>query len=123
MQRLFLFLATLLLAFSSFAQPKTTFVFVKVAESIMPVERGRKYEDPLDEALKQAKLGEVTGAGTSMKDEKVEWIGLDVELADLSRGIPFLRRKLVELGAPKGSTLEYQVYGRKIQVEVHGPGG
>lgn len=103
------------------AQKTPIFVFVKVNESIMPIERGKKYEDPLDEALKKAKLGEVTGGGSSLtKERKIDWVGIDVDLFDLERGIPFLMRKLVELGAPKGSTLEYQLNGKKIEVPVHG---
>ena len=109
-----------LLAFSAVAQSTSTFVFVKVTESIQPVSRGQKYEDPLDAALKQAKLGEVTGGGSSLtKDRKIEWVGVDVELNNLMRGIPFLRAKLRELGAPKGSTLEYEVHGKKVVVPVH----
>lgn len=102
------------------AQPSTTFVFVKVMDRVMPVERGSKYEDPLDKALKQARLGEVTGGGTSLTKEKtIDWVGLDVELTDVMRGIPFLKKKLIELGAPRGSILEYQFGGQKVQEPVH----
>ena len=111
---------TALLACSAVAQSTSTFVFVKVTESIQPVARGQKYEDPLDAALKQAMLGEVTGGGSLLtKDRKIEWVGVDVELNNLMRGIPFLRTKLRELGAPKGSTLEYAVHGKKVVVPVH----
>jgi hypothetical protein len=34
----------------------STFVFVKIPESIMPVPVATSYEDPLDDALKQAGL-------------------------------------------------------------------
>ena len=86
----------------------------------MPIERSHKYEDPLDDALKMEKLGEVTGGGSSLsKENKIEWVGVDVDLIDLDRGLPFLKRKLIELGAPKGSTLEYQLNGSKIEVPVH----
>jgi hypothetical protein len=102
------------------AQPSTVFVFVRVMDPVLPLERGSKYEDPLDEALKRANLGEVTGGGTSLSKEKtIEWVGLDVELTDVMRGIPFLKRKLIELGAPQGSSLEYEFGGRKLQVPVH----
>jgi hypothetical protein len=70
------------------AQPSTVFVFVKVMDPVMPVERGSKYEDPLDEALKRAKLGKVTGGGKSLSKEKtIDWVGLDVELTDVMRGM------------------------------------
>ena len=42
------------------------FVFVKIPESIMPIERGKKYEDPIDAAMTRASLGSVSGGGTQM---------------------------------------------------------
>jgi hypothetical protein len=118
--RIFVFLAMLCLPHFALAQLKPVFVFVKIPESILPIARGEKYEDPLDAQLKSAKLGEVTGGGSALsKERKVEWVGVDVNLVNLESGIPFLKRKLIELGAPKGSTLEYQAQGQKIQVFVH----
>ncbi len=118
--RLIALLALLVTANFGFAQQNSTFVFVKINEAIKPIDRGNKYEDPLDNALKKAKLGEVTGGGSSLsKERKIEWVGVDVELLNIEKGIPFLKKKLVELGAPKGSTLEYQYQGKKIQVPVY----
>lgn len=118
-KRILPFLLALLLPCVTLAQKVPTFVFVRINEAIMPIERGHKYEDPLDEALKTAKLGEVTGGGTSLsKERNIEWVGIDVSLIDLDRGIPFLKQKLIDLGAPQGSILEYQLQGRKIEVQV-----
>ena len=97
-------------------------MFVQVNESIQPLARAAKYEDPLDAALKQAKLGEVTGGGSMLtKEGRIEWVGIDVELANVDRGIPFLKAKLRDLGVPKGSTLEYRSDGKKFVVPVHDP--
>ena len=42
------------------------FIFVKIPESIGPIDRGEKYEDPLIEFLKEReRLGEVTGGGSN----------------------------------------------------------
>ena len=58
-------------------QPSRTLVSGKGLARVMPVEPGSKYEDPLDEALKHAGLGEVTGGGTSLTKEKtIDWVGL-----------------------------------------------
>lgn len=101
------------------AQPTTTFVFAKIIDTSMPLERASKYEDPLNAALKEAKLGEVTGGGTmTNKDRKIEWVGVDMELTDLERGIPFVKNKLRQLGAPKGSKLEYEANGKKVIVDI-----
>jgi len=86
----------------------------------MPVERSSKYEDPLDAALKKVKLGEVTSGGSSLtREKKIEWVGIDIELNDVAKGIPFVKSKLRQLGAPKGSTLEYSVGEKAISVHIH----
>ena len=121
LKRTILLLLALFISSVALAQEEPMFVFVKIKESIMPIERGQKYEDPLDEALKKAKLGEVTGGGSSFsKERKIEWVGVDVDLVNLDKGLPFLKRKLIELGVPKGSTLEYELQGKLIEIPVHG---
>jgi hypothetical protein len=106
------------------ASATTVFVFVKVPESMMPIERGQKYEDPLDAALKREKLGEVTGAGSQLSEpdaaerRTVEWIGLDVELTDLERGLPFLKNELLRLGAPVETTLEFTRAGTRCTESI-----
>lgn len=117
-----LLIAILLVASCSvgWAQSRSTFVFAKITDPVMPTERGTKYEDPLDAALKQARLGEVTGGGSSLsKDKEIEWVGVDIELTDPTKGIPFVKSHLRRLGAPKGSKLEYEMNGKNISVEIN----
>lgn len=103
----------------AFSQAKTVFVFAKISDPVMPIERGNKYEDPLDEALKKERLGEVTGGGSSLtKDRKLDWVGIDIEINDIKKGIPFLKRTLLKLGAPKESVLEYEYSGKKISTPL-----
>lgn len=112
----------LLLSCAAPVQKSSTFVFVKINESIMPVERERKYGDPLDRALKEEQLGEVTGGGSSLsKERKVMWVGVDVELFNLDKGLLFIKRKLIAWGVPKGSTLEYELQGKMIEELIHDP--
>jgi hypothetical protein len=102
------------------ASKATFFVFAKIQDKVGPVERGAKYEDPLDAALKQARLGEVTGGGTSLnKDNSIAWVGVDIELINLSEALEFTRRKLRELGAPKGSVLEFKRGGKEVVEPIH----
>lgn len=102
----------------------TVFVFVKVPESILPIDRGKKYEDPLDAALKRENLGEVTGGGNQLSEpdaegrRTVEWVGLDVELTELERGLPFLKDQLLRLGVPAGTTLEFERAGSQVVESV-----
>jgi len=101
-------------------KPAATFVFVKIQDQVLPIERGSKYEDPLDVSLRAAKLGEVTGGGSQLnKDGSIAWVGVDVDLYDLRRGVPFLIAKLRELRVPPGSTIEYTDRGKKIQQPIY----
>ena len=93
------------------------FVFAKIMDPILPMARGRKYEQPLDEGLQSCGFGSVTGAGTQTQegqDVPVAWIGLDLELSNLDEALEFTRQKLRELGAPPGSVLEYRLGGKKM---------
>src|SRR5262252_5225346 len=64
------------------AHPKMHFVFAKILDPIMPIERGEKYEGPLDKMLHEQNIGEVTGGGTMQrKDKSIEYVGVDIELA------------------------------------------
>jgi hypothetical protein len=95
------------------------FVFAKIAQPIGPMYRGDKYEKPLDQDLQAQGLGRVTGGGAQLdRDGAIEWVGIDIELANLDHAIEFTRRRLLELGAPSGSVLEYRVGERKVTVEI-----
>jgi hypothetical protein len=100
------------------------FIFVKIPEAIMPIERGTKYEDPLDAALKAEKVGEVSGGGSQLTkaDENgkrdIAWVGIDVDLTDFERGLPILKTQLIRLGVPKGTLLEYTRAGVKHSDQV-----
>jgi hypothetical protein len=107
------------LSFSASAADNITAVAAKINDPVTSGVRSTKYEEPLDVALKEAKLGEVTGGGNSVnKKGEIEWAGVDIEINDLQKGIPLIRQKLLELGAPKGSLLEYKAGGKKIVVPV-----
>jgi hypothetical protein len=88
---------------------KPTFVYAKLLEKIGPIDRGERYEEPLDAALKKEGLGECDGGGTMQaKDGEIEYIGLDIKLNNLERGIPFVVRFLEDRGVAAGSMLEIE---------------
>jgi len=96
------------------------FVYAKIVDPVLPVERGTKYEDPLLESLDAKKLGEVTGGGSQLgKDNKIEWVGIDLQLADLDGALDFVRLRLRELGAPAGSVLEFVRDGKNVTLPIH----
>ncbi|HTH45943.1 MAG TPA: hypothetical protein VMB21_00395 [Candidatus Limnocylindria bacterium] len=95
------------------------FVFAKIMDPIGPMARSEKYAEALERDLEAEGLGMVTGGGTQMrKDGSVEWVGIDLDLTDLDRGIEFTRRRLRELGAPRGSVLEYSLGEQRVTVEI-----
>jgi hypothetical protein len=87
---------------------ETLFVFVLLNHRVGPIERGERFEDPLNDRLEAEGLGEVTGGGTGQKENgEIEFVGIDVELTgDWDEGL----RRIVEVleagGAPKGSELQ-----------------
>jgi hypothetical protein len=96
------------------------FVFAKIIDPVMPIDRGAKYEDPLLDSLEARKLGKVTGGGTQMdKDKKIEWVGIDMQLVDLDGAVEFMRQRLRELGAPAGSVLEFTRGDQKVTLPIH----
>lgn len=103
---------------------KAQFVFVRIPEQIQPVERGAKYEDPLDAALKKELVGEVSGGGTQLSapdadgKKNIEWVGVDVDLADFDKGMLILKRELLRLGAPAATVLEYKRDGKDVEEKL-----
>jgi len=76
-------------------------IIVKVPEPVVLPERVQKYDEPLDAALARESLGRVI-AGTP---------DLTVEVIDLARGLPFLKRELLRLGVPQQTTLQFAHFG------------
>jgi hypothetical protein len=75
----------------------------------MPLVRGERFEEPLQLALEENGYGEVGGGGTLQASEggEIVYCGIDVDLFDLDRGVPFVCDFLARLGAPRGSKLTY----------------
>jgi len=83
----------------------------------MPIDRGDRYEDPLDEALKKAGAGEVTGGGTMQSQSgEIDYCGIDIDVTNLEVGILLICKVLTQLGAPKGSKLEFEQAGERREV-------
>jgi hypothetical protein len=93
------------------------FAYAQLNARIMPLDRGERYEDPLGEALAENGFGQVTGAGTlQSKGGEIEYCGIDIDLFDVPKGIPFICEFLAQRGAPKGSKLQYELNGQKFEV-------
>ncbi len=96
--------------------PEYEIVTARMNARLMPIDRGDRYEDPLDEMLKADQVGEVTGGGTQLGEES-EVAFCDVEIGVLSatdKTLGQIIACLEALGATKGSKLIVEDDGREI---------
>jgi hypothetical protein len=100
------------------SKSQTTFVVATLWECIEPLDRGDRYEDPLDEALREENLGGTCGGGSQLSDEcGIEFVDIEIELHDLQRGLAVTKQILEQQGAPKGSRLRYTANGEDQTIE------
>ncbi len=89
------------------SKPSGTMVIVRLNARAQPIDRGERYEDPLQELLEKNGWGEVSGGGSQLT-ELGEIAYCEIELA-LSQVTPeilqAIANKLETLGAPVGSRI------------------
>ena len=101
-------------------------VYVYLPESLGPIDRGEKYEDPIIDELERLGLGEVSGAGTELGDPRpdgtrlIESCGIDVDTDNVDGTRAALRELLPTLGCPAGTQLHYSSSGKPLQDEYDG---
>jgi len=98
-------------------KPTPVLAYAHLNARIMPVARGERFEDPLIKALAGNGYGRVTGGGTQQsKTGEIDCCGIDVDLIDLDRGPLFVCGFLADLGAPRGSKLQFRHDGKAIEL-------
>jgi hypothetical protein len=98
-------------------------VVVRLAESLQPVLRGARYEDPLNAVLNQQQCGRVVGGGTQLNERmETEFIDIELALADLDGALAVARATLASLNAPVGSTLHFMREGKPRALPISGEG-
>ena len=81
-------------------------VIARLYEHIEPLDRGDRYEDPLDAELKSRKLGSVTGGGSQMNElGGIDFADIEIELTNLPDGLTLVANTLEQFGAPEGSEI------------------
>lgn len=81
-------------------------VTAQLNHKLMPLDRGERYEDPLNEELAKRNFGMTDGGGTMMlKSKEIEFIDVEMFLTQIDKSIPFVIERLELYGAPKGSKL------------------
>jgi hypothetical protein len=81
-------------------------VLARLYEHIEPIDRGERYEDPLQAVLDEAKVGRVTGGGSQLNELGViDYADIEIELANLDDALGIVSEALEKSGAPQGSEL------------------
>ena len=87
-------------------------VIARLPEHIEPLDRGQRYEDPLNEALAARELGMLTGGGTHLTPEsEIGYVDLEIALANLNGALDVVKQILEAQGAPVGSQLLFRRKG------------
>ena len=81
-------------------------VIARLYEAIQPMDRGDRYEDPLDAALTTRQVGSVTGGGSQLnEDGGIEFAEVEIELTNFDEGLAVAIEVLERAGAPEGSEI------------------
>lgn len=102
-------------------------LLAQLNERAQPLDRGARYEDPLDDFLKARGLGEVVGGGSQLAASgEIEYCEIEIRAPDPSEDtLAFIVRALEALGAPKGSQLiaetgvQIRAFGRNEGLAVY----
>ena len=84
----------------------THLVTARLYEHIGPMDRGSRYEDPLQAALDEKRTGEVTGGGSQLNASGgIDFADIEIELADLDAALDLVIVTLERAGTPQGSEI------------------
>jgi len=81
-------------------------VIARVHEHIEPIDRGDRYEDPLQATLEKMGIGRVTGGGSQLNElGEIAYADVEIELANVDEAVGIVAEALEIAGAPQGSEL------------------
>ena len=101
-------------------------IYIYLPESLGPIDRGERYEDPIDDELQLRSLGCVSGGGSLLSDElpdgrrEIVHCGIDVDAVHVDAVRELLREQLPLLGCPAGTQLHYTEGETPFQDEYDG---
>ena len=79
-----------------------------IPDPIEPDQRAEINDEPIDEAVRSAEIGEVIGGGRQLTPEGItDWVSVDLEVTDPERALPILTDTLRRLGAPPKTRVVY----------------
>jgi hypothetical protein len=86
------------------------FLVINIPGQIMPLERGERFEEPLDDAFEAEGIdGHCCGGGTALAEingrKVIQSCDIELEVEDLATALPVIRRVLIAGGAPPETTI------------------
>lgn len=91
-------------------------VLARVYEHIEPIDRGDRYEDPLQATLEKMGIGRVTGGGSQLNElGEIAYADVEIELANIDEAVGIVAEALEIAGAPQGSELIQASDGRVLR--------
>jgi hypothetical protein len=91
-------------------------VLARVYEHIEPIDRGDRYEDPLQATLETMGVGRVTGGGSQLNElGGIAHADVEIELANVDEALRIVAEALEQAGAPQGSELIQTSDGRVLR--------
>jgi hypothetical protein len=91
-------------------------VVARVYEHIEPIDRGDRYEDPLQATLEKRGIGRVTGGGSQLNElGGIAHADIEIELANVDEAQRVVVEALEAAGAPQGSELIQTSDGRVLR--------
>jgi hypothetical protein len=95
---------------------QSSYLVAQLNARLQPIHRGKLFEDPLNEALDRAALGQVTGGGTQQAATgEIEYCDIEIEITgQVPEAVKCVINTLENLGAPKGSKLHVEIESRQV---------
>ena len=91
-------------------------VLARLYEHVEPIDRGNRYEDPLQAQLETRQAGRVTGGGSQLNENGgIDYADIEIELANLDDAVRVVSETLEKSGAPKRSELIHAGDDRVLQ--------
>jgi hypothetical protein len=91
-------------------------VVARFYEHIEPIDRGERYEDPLQAVLDETNIGRVTGGGSQLNElGAIDYADVEIEFANLDAAVRIVSDALEKSGAPQGSELIHAQDGRVLR--------
>jgi len=91
-------------------------VLARLYEHIEPIDRGDRYEDPLQATLEKMGIGRVTGGGSQLNElGEIAYADVEIELANIDEAVGIVAEALEIAGAPQGSELIQASDGRMLR--------